>query len=203
MSVFRSGLREGGGRPRASAVAAALRMSSFGAAPPGARLAPALLVFAALFSAPTPAEAQMEITLIDNLNKPRQSGPFVGPGSSNRERLRAQRFTTGSNKHGYTVLSVELKLESVRTESVPSVSIHTESEQNPAASALYVLINPRRIANGTIKFNAPENATLEEDTDYFVVIGGSGESYGIEITTESSESGADGWSIQDSHLTQV
>ena len=85
---------------------------------------------------------------------------------------------------------------------MPSVSIHTESEQNPAASALYVLTNPRRIANGTRKFNAPENATLEEDTDYFVVIGGSGESYGIEITTESGESGADGWSIQDSHLNK-
>ena len=73
-----------------------LRPFDSGAPRYGAALALALLVFAALFSAPTPAEAQMEITLIDNQNKPRQSGPFVGPGSSNQQRLRAQRFATGT-----------------------------------------------------------------------------------------------------------
>ena len=199
MSVFRFGLRKDGGRPRASAVAAVPRMFGFGAAPPGAGLALALLVLAALFAAPTPTEAQTTITLTSNLNQSRQTGPFVGPNSSNQQRLRAQRFTTGSNESGYTVLSVELRLESVRAGSVPAVSIHTVSGQNPAANALYVLTNPGTIANGTRKFDAPANATLEKDTNYFVVIGGSGERYGIEVTTASGESGADGWSILDSH----
>ena len=68
MSVFRLDLREGGGRPRASAVAAALRPSGFGPVPPGAGFALTLLAaLALLFAAPTAAEAQTEITLVSHL----------------------------------------------------------------------------------------------------------------------------------------
>ena len=67
MSIFRLGLREGDGRPRASAVAAALRTFGFGPVPPGAGFALTLLAaLALLFAAPTAAEAQTEITLVSN-----------------------------------------------------------------------------------------------------------------------------------------
>ena len=199
MSVFRSSLLGDGGRPRAPPAAGAFCTFFFGAALPGARLGLALLVFAALFAAPTAAQAQTEVTLTSNLNKARHNGPFVGPLSSGGENTLAQRFTTGSNEYGYTLSSVELKLEAVLAGAVPSVSIHGSAGRNPAANALFVLTNPSRIADGTRKFNAPANTKLEKGTDYFVVIGSSGARYGIEVTTDTSQSGADGWSIQDSY----
>jgi len=61
VSVFRSGLLGDGGRPRAPPVAGALCTFFFGAALPGAGLGLALLAFAALFAAPTAAQAQTEI----------------------------------------------------------------------------------------------------------------------------------------------
>ena len=64
MSVFRLGLREGGSRPRAPPVAAALRTFGFGAAPPGAGLARALLVLSLLLVTATAAQAQT--TLVSN-----------------------------------------------------------------------------------------------------------------------------------------
>ena len=196
LSVLQSGLREGGGHPRASPVAAALRTIGLGAARPGLSLLAALALLSAV---PNTALAQTEVTLTSNLNKARHNGPFVGPISSNQEVFLAQQFTTGSNESGYTALSVELRLEMVRPGSVPSVSIHTRAGTNPTGNALYALTNPSRITNGTRKFYAPANAKLEKDSDYFVVIGGSGERYGVEVTRDSSQSGADGWSIQNSY----
>ena len=67
MSVFRFGLRKGGGWPRAFAVAAALRTFGFGAARPGTGLALALLVLAGLLAVPAAALAQSTNAALSDL----------------------------------------------------------------------------------------------------------------------------------------
>ena len=49
------------------------------------------------------------------------------------------------------------------------MSIYTTSSGNPGTS-LYVLTNPATLNDDAINtFRAPANATLEKDTNYFVV----------------------------------
>ena len=67
MSVLRFGLRKDGGRPRASAVAAALRTFGFGAAPSGTGLALVLLVLAGLLAVPAAALAQSTDAALSDL----------------------------------------------------------------------------------------------------------------------------------------
>ena len=54
------------------------------------------------------------------------------------------------------------------------VSIYTTSSGNPG-TLLYVLTNPATLNDDAINtFRAPANATLEKDTDYFVVFEATG-----------------------------
>ena len=56
----------------------------------------------------------------------------------------------------------------------PKVSIYTTSSGNPGSS-LYVLTNPATLNDDAINtFRAPANATLEKDTNYFVVFEATG-----------------------------
>ena len=69
----------------------------------------------------------------------------------------------------------------------PKVSIYTTSSGNPGSS-LYVLTNPATLNDDAINtFRAPANATLEKDTNYFVVFealgSGSNLRYDLEVTT--------------------
>ena len=84
------------------------------------------------------------------------------------------------------------------------MSIYTTSSGNPGTS-LYVLTNPATLNDDAINsFRAPANATLEKDTNYFVVFealgSGSNLRYDLEVTTSNSEDSgkASGWSITDS-----
>ena len=83
------------------------------------------------------------------------------------------------------------------------MSIYTVTSDNPG-TLLYVLTNPATLNDDAINtFRAPANATLEEDTNYFVVFealgSGSNLRYDLKGTVSANEDSgtASGWSIAD------
>ena len=200
MSVFRSGLLGDGGRPRAPPVAAALRTFGFGAAPPGAGLARALLVLSVLLVTATAAHAQT--TLVSNAGENRDN--FVVAGDSASGRI-TQRFTTGSNTAGYDLSSVGIYIHgdtSSSTETI-TVSVHRfdSSETNNLGELVATLSTPSTLNEGAVNdFTAPSNTKLLPNTGYLVNIASVGNSpydFQIGATLSDAETGAAGWLIED------
>ena len=199
MSAFRSGLRDDGGRPRASAVAAALRTFGFGAAPPGAGLSRALLVLSVLLVTATAAHAQT--TLVSNAGENRDN--FIVAGDSASGRI-TQRFTTGSNTAGYDLSSVGIHIHgdiSSSTETI-TVSVHgfDTSETNNLGDLVATLSTPSTLHEGAVNdFTAPSNTRLLPNTRYLVNIVGEGNNpydFQIGATLSGAEAGAAGWLIE-------
>ena len=199
MSGFGLGLREDGGRPRASAVAAALRTFGFGAVPPGAGLTRALLVLSVLL---VTAAAHAQTTLVSNTGENRDN--FVVAGESASGRI-TQRFTTGSNTAGYDLSSVGIHIHednSSSTETI-TVSVHRfdSSETNNLGDLVAVLSTPSRLIEGVVNdFMASSNNGLLPNTRYLVnIIGGGNDPYDFQIgaTLSDAETGAAGWLIED------
>ena len=68
-----------------------------------------------------------------------------------------------------TLSAIQVRVDDFGSNSRPKVSIYTTSSGNPGTS-LYVLTNPATLNDDAINtFRAPANATLEKDTNYFVV----------------------------------
>ena len=114
-----------------------------------------------------------------------------------------QRFTTGDAEGGYTLSAVDVSANSFGSDSSPRVSIYTADPSGAPGSSLYVLSNPITLTDDAINsFNAPANATLAKETDYFVVFEetetGSA-SYSLNFTEVGDEDSdaASGWSIAD------
>ena len=199
MSGFRSGLREDGGRPRASAVAAAVGTFGFGAAPPGAGLARALPVLSVLLVTATAAHAQT--TLVSNAGENRDN--FVVAGDSASGRI-TQGFTTGSNTAGYDLSSVGIYIHgdtSSSTETI-TVSVHRfdSSETNNLGELVATLSTPSTLNEGAVNdFTAPSNTGLLPNTGYLVNIvsvGNSPYDFQIGATLSDAETGAAGWLIE-------
>ncbi|MDE0712818.1 MAG: hypothetical protein OXH60_11875 [Rhodospirillales bacterium] len=199
MSVFRLGLCEGGGRPRAPPVAAALRTFGFGAAPPGAGLARALLALSVLLVTATAADAQT--TLVSNAGENRDN--FVVAGDSASGRI-TQGFTTGSNTAGYDLSSVGIHIHgdtSSSTETI-TVSVHRfdSSETNNLGDLVATLSTPSPLNEGAVNdFTAPSNTRLLPNTGYLVNIvsvGNSPYDFQIGATLSGAETGAEGWLIE-------
>ena len=198
MSAFRSGLREDG-RPRASAVAAALRTFGFGAAPPGAGLARALLVLSVLFASATAAQAQT--TLVSNAGEGRDN--VINAGNSASGRI-TQRFTTGSNMTGYDLSSVGIHIHEDNSSSSETitVSVHRfdSSETNNLGELVATLSTPSTLNEGAVNdFTAPSNTRLLPNTRYLVNIVGVGNhthDFQIGVTNSDAETGAAGWLIE-------
>ena len=119
-------------------------------------------------------------------------------------RLQAQQFRTGDNEGGYTLSAIQVRVDNFGSISRPKVSIYTTSSGNPGTS-LYVLTNPATLNDDAINtFRAPANATLEKDTNYFVVFeelgSGSNVGYDLEVTASNAEDSgkASRWNIADS-----
>ena len=196
---YEGGALDGGGRPRASAVAAVLGTFGFGAAPPGVGLARALLVLTALFVTATAAHAQT--TLVSNAGENRDN--FIVAGDSASGRI-AQRFTTGSNTAGYDLSSVGIHIHgdiSTSTETI-TVSVHRfdSSETNNLGDLVAVLSTPSRLNEGAVNdFTAPSNTRLLPNTRYLVNIVGVGDNpydFQIGATLSGAETGAAGWLIE-------
>ena len=166
-------------------------------------LAAGLVAFAALLALPLQAEAQ-KTTFVSNTGQStdpdvREVGPH-----GHLWQLQAQQFRTGDNEGGYTLSTIQVRVDDFGSNSQPKVSIYTTSSGNPGSS-LYVLTNPATLNDDAINsFRAPANATLEKDTNYFVVFealgSGSNLRYDLEVTTSNSEDSgkASGWNITNS-----
>ena len=166
-------------------------------------LAAGLAAFAALLALPLQAEAQ-KTTFVSNTGQStdpdvREVGPH-----GHLWQLQAQQFRTGDNEGGYTLSAIQVRVDDFGSNSRPKVSIYTTSSGNPGTS-LYVLTNPATLNDDALNsFRAPANATLEKDTNYFVVFealgSGSNLRYDLEVTTSNSEDSgkASGWNITNS-----
>ena len=162
-----------------------------------------LAAFAALVALPLQAQAQ-KTTFVSNTGQStdpdvREVGPH-----GHLWQLQAQQFRTGDNEGGYTLSTIQVRVDDFGSNSRPKVSIYTTSSGNPGSS-LYVLTNPATLNDDAINsFRAPANATLEKDTNYFVVFealgSGSNLRYDLEVTTSNSEDSgkASGWNITNS-----
>ena len=183
-------------RRRARPLAAGLRRAAL-ALPLGAFLCAAALSV-------SPAQAQTVVTLVSNTGQ--TSGSFtrvVGLQSSSQNWVQAQEFHTGDHATGYTLTSVAAQLTSVGSNAVPRVSIHAAAGNTPGTE-LYVLENPSSIGSGTKTFTVPAgtNATLDPDTDYFVVfrtVSGNTDTYGLRETEQNGQTGeSTAWGINNS-----
>ena len=184
---------------RLSAGAALARAGSVACYAAGVLLA----AFAALVALPLQAQAQ-KTTFVSNTGQStdpdvREVGPH-----GHLWQLQAQQFRTGDNEGGYTLSTIQVRVDDFGSNSRPKVSIYTTSSGNPGSS-LYVLTNPATLNDDAINsFRAPANATLEKDTNYFVVFealgSGSNLRYDLEVTTSNSEDSgkASGWNITNS-----
>ena len=187
---------------RASRLSAGASVSRAGSVACHAAAA-ALVTFAALLTLPLQAEAQ-KTTFVSNTGQStdpdvREVGPH-----GHLWQLQAQQFRTGDNEGGYTLSTIQVRVDDFGSNSRPKVSIYTTSSGNPGSS-LYVLTNPATLNDDAINsFRAPANATLEKDTNYFVVFealgSGSNLRYDLEVTTSNSEDSgkASGWNITNS-----
>ena len=159
-----------------------------------------LVAVAALLTLPLQAEAQ-KTTFVSNTGQStdpdvREVGPH-----GHLWQLQAQQFRTGDNEGGYPLSAIQVRVDDFGSNSRPKVSIYTTSSGNPGTS-LYVLTNPATLNDDAINtFRAPANATLEKDTNYFVVFeelgSGSNLRYDLEVTTSNAEDSgkASGWNI--------
>ena len=162
-----------------------------------------LVAVAALLTLPLQAEAQ-KTTFVSNTGQStdpdvREVGPH-----GHLWQLQAQQFRTGDNEGGYTLSAIQVRVDDFGSNSRPKVSIYTTSSGNPGTS-LYVLTNPATLDDDAINtFRAPANATLEKDTNYFVVFeelgSGSNLRYDLEVTVSNAEDSgkASGWNIANS-----
>ena len=167
-------------------------------------LAAGLAAFAALLALPLQAEAQ-KTTFVSNTGQSTATSlRGIGPtGIGSFFYSQAQRFSTGSNEGGYTLSAIQVQADNFESASSPRVSIYTVTSDNPG-TLLYVLTNPATLNDDAINtFRAPANATLEEDTNYFVVFealgSGSNLRYDLKGTVSANEDSgtASGWSIAD------
>ncbi|MYI01490.1 MAG: hypothetical protein F4122_02885, partial [Gammaproteobacteria bacterium] len=160
---------------------------------------PLLLCFvapAAAQTTPTSVTVSESSTLLSNTGQ--QEGTSTG-GASSGVLVIGQRFRTGSHAAGYDLDGVVLKL--VDTGSTPAVTIHGNSASNEPVlgSTLYTLTNPSTVTAGLNEFSAPAGATLEADTDYWVILSAPGNpvTWRQSGTASLDAGAAAGWQISE------
>ena len=116
----------------------------------------------------------------------------------------AQGFTTGAEASGYTLSSIEVRLEntsaSAATRNVPTVKVVSGSATGTEIARLdggSQSISASTTVNRT--YTAPANTRLAASTTYYVVIEGGSDNLALLAVTSDSEDdgGATGWSIAD------
>ena len=147
-----------------------------------------LLLLAGL-TLPMTAQAQTTVTLVSN----------IGQGNDNHGYFAnvdvAQAFDTGSNAAGYNLDSVQIVSSGTHRF---SLAVYTTDTNRYPDTLLHSLTNPGTFALGTLVFTAPENATLDTDTTYTLVLRINNQvTFGV--TGNDAEDGgrAAGWTIAD------
>ena len=144
------------------------------------------------------AGATTSSVLVSNAGRQVHSSGATVDNLEDDSYLQAQRFTTGDNALGYTLSSVRLYFRDNVSTPAPRVSIYEADASGGPGSSRYTLTNPSQIASvGSNTFTAPANATLEAETQYFVVVEATSGSFVIDVTASNAEDsgGANGWSI--------
>ena len=170
-----------------------------------------LLLALALALGVLPARAET-VALVSNLDQPHGNddtgsvGTFTPAGDPPALYVTAQRFSTGGNPHGYTLSDVRAYIRSRGSGDAVSVSIHSADSSGHPGSSLYELENQDPIANNSLNtFTAEDGATLERETDYFVVFEGPSGNYFVEVIQDDDEDAgrAEGWSIRDGRHRKI
>ena len=166
----------------------------------GLALAVALLALCALaLSAWATAAAQTptDTTLVSTLGQTTSSSLFTVGVEGTSRFIIAQKFSTGGQStDSYTLSKAVVHIGNIEGSPTFRVSIYSEVSGNPSSS-LYVLTNPASISQGQNTFTAPNNATLNGDTDYFIVLEStaSSGSFNIRVTESDDEEGLTGWEV--------
>ncbi len=121
-------------------------------------------------------------------------GQLASHGTSLKDIDAAYGFTTGSNSHGYTLRSIEVKF---RAEPDSTVSVRLATGLPGSTTEAATLTNPSTLGTGNRTFTAPAGTTLNADTNYFVVVSGGGPSAKLErlVLNRLDSGGAPGWSL--------
>ncbi len=160
---------------------------------------------------PSVEDAETAAPLVGNTGQPGDAGHDLGLAGAKR----AQAFTTGTSRAGYSLASVGIEFGDVSdTSSAPSdleVTLNADGGGVPG-DALCTLIAPASLFERSVNtFAAPASGTtcpvLEKETTYFVVVErvrvtGSG-AIAVSGTVSGSEDtgAAEGWSIADGSAT--
>ena len=184
------------GQKRPARLQAALTRT---AAPARHAAAGLLLVFAALLAVSTAAQAQTVTTLVSNIGQDATASKL----SSFTFDL-GQGFTTGTDTAGYTLGSVDIRLESINPNDVSGSAIPTVSivEGTPTGTVVATLLPPASLTANTTAdytFTAQANPTLTASTTYYVVIEFGDATIAMLRTNLNSEDsvGESDWSIAD------
>ena len=157
-------------------------------------------------SAPIAPLSDPQPVSVSNLGENKSGSSYVGRlGITNYSQ--AQGFTTGSNTGGYTLQSVTVSMASKSGSPTGFIAaIHTESNSNPAASAIYTLTGPQHPANNSQStYTCSGSCSLDADTEYFLVLSATSPNTGYHYyladytgsTNETNTPPNAGWSIAD------
>ena len=151
------------------------------------------------------AQSVQEVVLVSNTGQiPWNAAYEVGNASG----LSAtQGFHTGDDSGGYTLSTVGIGLLANRFSGEETLTLHIySSNTDGTANALLYTLSPPATpgsaisAPGIVVFTAPVGSTLDPDTDYHVVVhgsGGNGDDARLGLTGANEETGSPNWTIED------
>ena len=127
-----------------------------------------------------------------------------------RNKTYSQGFETGTNPGGYSLASVGVYVyvETLGTGETFTVHIYTANSAGAPDTLAYTLTSPASYADGAVNtFTAPAGATLDADTDYFVVFEGTADAsldfiLGLTSSDEQDRGSRSGWEIEDTNRYQ-
>ena len=143
-----------------------------------------------------------EVTLLSSWHQTDpQGGQSVGDVTATETFIRAQKFHTGPGEDGYSITSVTFRVTGYGANVSERVSIYTADAAGNPATSKYVLTGDITTTDSTVTFTAPTGATLDADTDYFIVFEdtdtttGSPSPYHVGDYMTKEETGYPGWSL--------
>ena len=173
---------------------------------PGLAVIGAFLAAAALLlGVAAPAQAQV---LVSNTGQTTHGHTACVRGSEPIIELDcAQGFTTGQNTRGYDLSSIQLDTQGAPGSGTLTVTVRAATGSGrPSNAVLYTLTNPSNIGTGLQTFTAPDETTLNRNTQYFVhmTFDGSGTRPRWNLTANDNEDSgkAREWSIGDHRYTR-
>ena len=162
------------------------------------------LAAAVLLLATSPLQAQTTLqttttTLIGNVCEKDINACYWTEWDSTASGTIAQRFTTGSQTDGYSILEIRLMLR-VGAGRSTNITIRQNDDGAPG-DLVATLTNPDSFMHHTLQsFAAPDDTTLDPDTTYWITVneGIQSKAEGVTILTvypSVGERGETGWSI--------